>query len=129
MANQTDFKTFEEFWPHYLQHHSKPETRALHFAGTSVAAVGLAAWLVTRKKRYIALALLGSYGPAWYGHAAFEHNEPATLKYPIWSLRADIRMFQKWLLGELNEELSIAELKAKNTSSTFPSKSISRTSP
>lgn len=100
------FKTFEEFWPHYLREHSRPETRILHFAGTSVAAASLLGLLATRKKRYLLTALLGSYGPAWFAHAAFEHNKPATFDYPLWSLRADLLMYRKWLEGTLDGEIA-----------------------
>ena len=34
---------YADFWPHYLREHSKPETRALHYAGT---AVGTLMWLI-----------------------------------------------------------------------------------
>lgn len=108
------FTRFEEFWPYYLGEHSKPETRALHLAGTTIAAVGLAAWFATSQKRYLALSLLGSYGPAWFGHTVFEHNGPATFDYPLWSLRADLLMYQKWLTGELDDAMAMAELKSKN---------------
>ena len=34
---------YGDFWPHYLREHSKPETRALHYAGTIT---GTLLWLV-----------------------------------------------------------------------------------
>ena len=100
----SEFKSFDEFWPHYLREHSRPETRALHIAGTTIAAGSLAAWLATGRSKYLGLALLG-YGPAWLGHFLYEHNNPATFKNPLWSLRADLLMYKKWLDGELDAEL------------------------
>ena len=35
--------TYSEFWLHYLREHSKPETRALHFFGTST---GIILWTI-----------------------------------------------------------------------------------
>ena len=100
-----EFKSFEEFWPYYLRAHSQPETKAMHFAGTTVAGVSLAAWLLTRKTKYLGLALVGSYGPAWAGHFVFEKNSPATFDYPLWSLRADLLMYRLWLKGKLDAEI------------------------
>jgi hypothetical protein len=100
----SEFKSFEEFWPHYLREHTRPETRALHYAGTSIAAGSLAAWLGTGNSKYLGLALLG-YGPAWLGHFLYEHNKPTTFKNPLWSLRADILMYRLWLEGKLAAEL------------------------
>jgi hypothetical protein len=99
------FKTFEEFWPYYLREHSKPETRALHIVGTTIAGVSLAAWLATQKTKFLGLALLGSYGPAWLGHFMFERNKPAAFENPLWSLRADLMMYRLWLDGKLDEEV------------------------
>jgi hypothetical protein len=84
--------------------HSRPETRALHIAGTTIAAGGLAAFLATGHSKYLGLALLG-YGPAWLGHFLYEHNKPAAFKNPLWSLRADLLMYRLWLAGKLDAEL------------------------
>jgi hypothetical protein len=102
--HMSEFKSFEEFWPHYLREHSQPETRALHIAGTTIAAGGLAAFWATGHSKYLGLALLG-YGPAWLGHFLYEHNKPAAFKNPLWSLRADLLMYRLWLAGKLDAEL------------------------
>lgn len=101
----SEFKSFEEFWPHYLREHSRPETRALHIAGTSIAGASLAAWLATRRTKYLGLALVGAYGSAWLGHLMFEHNKPAAFENPLWSIRADLLMYKLWLDGELDAEV------------------------
>ena len=105
----SEFKSFEDFWRHYLREHSRPETRALHIAGTAIAAASLAAWLATGRTRYLGLALVGSYGPAWLGHYLYERNKPASFNNPLWSLRADLLMFKKWLDGDLDSELKRAD--------------------
>ncbi len=121
---QAQFKNFAEFWPYYLRQHAKPETRALHIAGTTVAGVSLAAFLATGQKRYLALALAGSYGPAWVSHAQIELSKPASFQHPLWSLRADLLMYSMWLSGTLDQEMSRADLKLKNTSRKYPCKAV-----
>lgn len=105
VVDSRQFKSFEEFWPHYLQAHSRAETRALHLFGTTFGGIGLTSWLVTKNKKYLALAIIGSYGSAWLGHYAFEKNTPATFKNPLWSLQADLKMYELWLSGGLDREL------------------------
>jgi hypothetical protein len=100
-----DFAEFEEFWPYYLGEHASPKTRDLHLLGTAIALACIGGFAKTRDKRWLAGALIGSYGLAWTGHAAFEKNEPATFTHPLWSLRADFRMFRLWLTGGLDPEL------------------------
>ena len=31
------FKTFKDFYPYYIEEHSKPKTKLLHFIGTSIS--------------------------------------------------------------------------------------------
>src|SRR5690349_8205790 len=100
----TEFKTFKEFWPFYLRQHTRPETRALHYAATGIVAAGIGSWLVTRKNRYLITAVLGMT-PAWFAHFAIEHNKPAAFGHPVWSIYADLLMFSKWASGSLDREL------------------------
>lgn len=42
----------------------------------------------------------GLQGCAWVGHFWFEHNRPATFRYPLWSLAADFRLWWEVLSGQ-----------------------------
>ena len=99
------YRSFAEFWPFYLREHSKPRTRALHYAGTTlVIAIGVFALLSGRWLWLLAIPLAG-YGFAWVAHFAVEKNRPATFTYPLWSLAADFKMWWLWLTGRLDKEL------------------------
>ena len=102
------FRSFEEFWPHYLREHSKPRTRLLHYIGTSIV-VGIAAVALLSGNLLLLLAIpLAGYGFAWIAHFIVERNRPATFTYPLWSLAADFKMWWLWLTGGLSRELTKA---------------------
>ena len=95
------YKNFEQFYPFYLGEHSNRTCRRLHFIGTSLALVLLVAAPITQQWWLIALALVQGYAWAWVGHFFFEHNKPATFKYPLMSFRGDWKMWWDMISGKI----------------------------
>jgi len=93
MSNPTRITSFAEFYPFYLGEHANRTSRRLHFVGTSIALCLIAAALVTAMWWLLAVALVQGYAFAWVGHFFFEHNRPATFKYPLFSLAGDWRLW------------------------------------
>lgn len=100
--------SFAAFWPFYLRQHARPQTRALHYIGTSLVVLLAFAALATGRWGLLAALPLAGYFFAWVGHYAVEKNRPATFTYPLWSLAADFRMWWLWLTGRLASELDRA---------------------
>ncbi len=101
-----EFKTYEEFWPHYLREHSRAGTRRLHAIGT-VASLALTLFFVaTGRWLWLPLAPVPGYALSWIGHFFVEHNTPATFGHPGWSLLSDFRMVWLVLTGRMARELS-----------------------
>jgi hypothetical protein len=100
--------TFAEFWPFYLREHSRPATRTLHLAGTTIAAFLILLALGLRSWGYLLAAVVCGYAFAWVGHFFVEKNKPATFKHPFWSLAADWKMWALALSGRLGPHLQKA---------------------
>lgn len=103
-----EYTSFADFWPFYLREHSKPQTRALHYVGTTLV-VAIAAYAVFSGSWILLVTLpVAGYFFAWVAHFTVEKNRPATFTYPLWSLIADFRMWALWLTGRLEPELKRA---------------------
>ena len=95
------FTSFTQFYPYYLSEHQNLICRRLHFIGSSLILVLLAYTLITQQWMLLLLLPVLGYGFAWTGHFFFEHNKPATFKYPFYSLLGDWVMFKDVLLGNI----------------------------
>jgi hypothetical protein len=102
---QTDYQAF---WERYLRAHADPATRALHYAGTTLALGALALAAARRDWRWLLAAPAVGYGFAWTAHVAIEGNRPETFGHPLWSLLSDFRMLGLAATGQLNPHLERA---------------------
>lgn len=104
-ANSQAEITFQTFYPYYLSEHQNPICRALHYIG-SVSALMLLIYLITQRQwSLLPLTLVVGYGFAWIGHYFFEHNKPATFKYPRLSFIGDWIMLKDFVTGQINRKL------------------------
>jgi hypothetical protein len=98
---QAQFASFGEFYPYYLAQHRNPTSRRLHVGGTLLGLVIAVLAVLRGRGAWVPLALLAGYLPAWIGHFFFEHNTPATLRHPLYSLCGDFRMLFSTLTGRM----------------------------
>lgn len=96
-----EFKSFQEFYPYYLEEHQDRRCRRLHFVGSWLVLVIIGVALFTANPWWLVAVPLVGYGFAWVGHFAFEHNRPATFKHPVYSLMGDWVMFKDILAGRI----------------------------
>ena len=108
------YASFKKFYPYYLSEHVNPMCRKLHFLGTlGVIILIIISYFNTS---FLLLVPLCGYGFAWIGHFFFEKNQPATFKYPIYSLIGDWVMFKDIIIGKelLNPNLTKRYSNEKN---------------
>jgi len=95
------YRTFADFYPFYLSEHANRTSRRLHFVGSSIALVLLVGAASTDRWWLAVVALLEGYAFAWVGHFFFEHNKPATFKYPLLSFMGDWRLWWDIVRGRI----------------------------
>jgi hypothetical protein len=106
MPDQKDRITnYTDFWDFYVQEHSQPLTRVLHFIGTSLGII-LLVWFIARGTwYYFPLCFISGYAFAWVSHFFVERNKPASWKYPGWSFISDYKMMWYMMTGRMGREI------------------------
>jgi len=122
MAERPHFDTYEAFFPYYVAMHSKPLTRQVHFAGTTLGLLLALFGAVTRRPRMLLALPATGYGFAWPAHWFIEKNNPATFGHPLWSLRGDFEMIGYMLRGRDHELTEIAQnwFRGRRTAELLP---------
>ncbi len=95
------YQSFAEFYPYYLQEHSNPTCRRLHYVGSLLVLATLAYALLSQQWLWLLALPLVGYGFAWVGHFVFEKNRPATFQYPLYSLMGDWVMLKDAFTGRI----------------------------
>src|SRR5690554_1572098 len=93
------FKSFAEFYPYYLAEHADRRCRAMHYIGSTFVVLILAYVIYSQQWWWLIAVPVVGYGFAWLGHFGFEHNKPATFKYPAYLLLGDWVMYGQFLLS------------------------------
>ena len=101
MNSEEHINSFADFYPFYLSEHASRVSRRLHFTGTSIALSLVIVALITQAWWLVLIALVQGYAFAWVGHYFFEHNKPATFRYPLYSLIGDWRLWWEMVTGKI----------------------------
>lgn len=100
-AEPRKYASMAEFYPFYLSEHSNRTSRRLHFIGTSLGFLWIAAAIATLNAWFLLGGLVSGYAFAWVGHFFFEKNRPATFTYPFYSFAGDWVMWSEILRGKI----------------------------
>jgi hypothetical protein len=96
--------TFREFWPLYLQAHSQPATRGVHYAATLVGLGSAVIAAIAREPAFL-LGIALAYAIAIGAHAFIEKNQSMIRVNPAWGAVADLRMAWLAATGRLQREI------------------------
>ena len=99
-------RSYQDFWPYFMNCHEHPWTQRLHVVATLVA---LTCVLVIFPRTHnvvwlVAGPLLG-YPIAWFSHLVFEKKKPAAWSHPYWSFLCDLDMMAFMLVGAMQTEM------------------------
>ena len=98
-------KSFEDFWPHYVRLHTKPETQWIHAAATCTS-IALLTAAVARKSLFLAaISPFANHLIAQSSHRIFEANKSTPWKNQIWHTRAELRMLRLVMSGKMAAEV------------------------
>ena len=95
------FTSLKAFYPYYLNEHRNLTCRRLHFVGTTLLLVFIGLTFYTGNLNWLWAVPISGYGCAWIGHFFFEHNRPATFKYPLYSFISDFILYGQMLTGKV----------------------------
>jgi hypothetical protein len=104
MKSESMFKNYQEFYHFYLSEHSNSTCRNLHYIGNSLVLIILIYSIFASHLILLWTIPIIGYGFAWTGHFFFEHNKPASFKWPIWSFVSDWVMLFQFITGTLKKE-------------------------
>ena len=85
----------------YLSEHSDRTCRRLHFVGSTLALLLMVYVIASANLWALLLVPIVGYGFAWVGHFFFEHNRPATFKYPLYSFIGYWVMYKEIITGRI----------------------------
>lgn len=103
--SEKKFTSFSEFYPFYLQEHSHPVCRFLHYTGSLLVLFTLFYAIANQVYSMLWLLPVIGYGFAWIGHFFVEKNRPATFTYPLYSFIGDWVMLKDFLTGQISKKL------------------------
>ena len=100
---------FRDYWPDYLREHSRPATRAMHYAQTVFGGLAILWCLLTQNWLVLLGVLVFIFLWALATHKLIEGNSPAAATHPFWwSVVNDLRMLFHFSTGTLKTELEKA---------------------
>ena len=96
-----EFKSFSEFYPHYLSLRKNINNRRLHFIGCWMVLL-LIGFIVGSNQTGLSILLpVFQYGFAYYGFSKYEKSTPEIFESPFLNLAGDWVMFKDILIGKV----------------------------